>query len=370
LTTLHSFHFTDGSFPLAGLIQGTDGNSYGTTEFGGAKSCVDESGTDLGCGTIFKITPSGTLTTLRSFDGSDGSLPMGLVQGTDGNFYGTTNEGGADGACNDYFNGCGTVFKITPRGTFTTLHSFVYPIEGSLPIAGLIQGTDGNFYGTTPFAGANQDNCGGECGTVFKITPTGTLTVLYGFCPQTGCTDGFSPTPALVQANDGNFYGTTGGGGANQACNDGNGCGTVFKITPSGTLTTLYSFDNRDGRDPNALIQDTSGTLYGTTASRASTSGKYHRCSGVCGTVFSLSVDLGPFVEARPGSGKVGAAVKILGINLTGATSVNFNGTLAKFTVVSSSEITTTLPSGATTGEVKVVAPSGTLSGNVSFRVP
>jgi uncharacterized repeat protein (TIGR03803 family) len=159
-------------------------------------------------------------------------------------------------------------------------------------------------------------------------------------------------------------------GGANQSCNDGYGCGTVFKITPGGTLTTLHSFDNTDGRDPNGLIQDTSGILYGTTASGASTIGKYHRCSGICGTVFSLSVDLGPFVEAKPSSGKVGAAVKILGTNLNGATSVTFNETAAKFTVVSSSEITAAVPAGATTGEVQVVTPSGTLLSNVSFRVP
>jgi uncharacterized repeat protein (TIGR03803 family) len=195
--------------------------------------------------------------------------------------------------------------------------------------------------------------------------------VLYSFCPQSGCTDGDSPTAALVQATDGNFYGTTVVGGANQACNDGFGCGTVFQMTPSGTLTTLHSFDNTDGPFPEAaLIQDTSGTLYGTTAEGASKIGKYQQCSGICGTVFSLSVGLGPFVEAQPGSGKVGAAINILGTDLTGATSVTFNGTAAKFIVVSSSEITTTVPSGATIGEVEVVTPSGTLSSNVSFQVP
>jgi hypothetical protein len=141
-------------------------------------------------------------------------------------------------------------------------------------------------------------------------------------------------------------------------------------MTPSGTLATLHSFDNTDGRNPNALIQDTSGTLYGTTAAGASTIGKYHSCSGVCGTVFSLSVGLSPFVEAQPGSGMMGATVKILGTNLTGATSVTFNGTVAGFNVVSSSEITTTVPSGATTGEVKVVTPGGTLSSNASFQIP
>jgi uncharacterized repeat protein (TIGR03803 family) len=356
LTTLHSFDFTDGEAPLAALVQGTDGNLYGTTEYGGAISCVDESGINIGCGTIFKITPSGTLTTLHSFDKTDGSGPGGLVQGTDGNFYGTTIQGGANGACNDgtVGSGCGTVFKITPGGTLTTLSNFSnYPTDGISPLAGLIQATDGNFYGTNSSGGVNFD------GTVFKITPSGTLTALHSF----DATDGDGPAAALVQATDGNFYGTTLGGGANSY-------GTVFQMTPSGTLTTLHSFDNSDGRNPNALIQDTSGTLYGTTARGASTIGKYHRCSGVCGTVFSVSVDLSPFVKAHPGSGKVGAAINILGTDLTGATSVTFNGTAAKFTVVSSSKITTTVPTGATTGEVQVVTPSGTLLSNVSFRVP
>jgi uncharacterized repeat protein (TIGR03803 family) len=356
LTTLHSFDKSDGGNPAAGLILGTDGNFYGTTLYGGAKSCVDGAGIDLGCGTIFKITPSGTLTTLHSFDNTDGSLPVGLVQGTDGNFYGTTNQGGANGACSDgsVGSGCGTVFKITPGGTLTTLSIFGnYPTDGINPIAGLLQATDGNFYGTNLSGGVNF------AGTVFKITPRGTFTTLHSF----DGTDGSSPAAALVQATDGNFYGTTLGGGAN-------GDGTVFKMTPSGTLTTLHSFDNTDGRNPTALIQDTSGTLYGTTPRGASVIGKYNSCTGICGTAFSVSVGLGPFVEAQPGSGTAGAAINILGTNLTGATSVTFNGTAARFTVVSSSEITTTVPSGATTGEVKVVTPSGTLSSNVSFIVP
>ena len=359
LTTLHSFDGTDGFSPIAGLIQGTDGNFYGTTQYGGANSCTDVGGAVYSCGTIFKITPSGSLTTLHNFDGTDGELPeAALVEGTDGNFYGTTYAGGADQACNDP-TGCGTVFKITPGGKFATLHSFVYPTDGILPRAGLVQGTDGNFYGTNSSGGVNEGICQFDCGTLFKISPGGTFTTLHSF----DGTDGDVPTAPLVQATDGNFYGTTLGGGAN-------GDGTVFRITPSGALTTLHSFDNTDGRLPNSLIQDTSGTLHGTTESGASGIGKYHRCTGICGTVFSVSVGLSPFVEAQPGSGKVGAAVKILGTDLTGATSVSFNDTAAKFTVVSSSDITTTVPTGATTGEVKVVTPSGTLSSDVLFMVP
>jgi len=158
-------------------------------------------------------TKAQTLTTLHSFDGTDGStVHAGLVQGTDGNLYGTTQGGGA--------NGAGTVFKLSPIGTLTTLHNFDFT-DGFGAYAGLLQATDGNFYGTMSFRGAN----GG--GTVFKITPTGTLTTLYSFCSQSGCTDGQHPFAALVQATDGNFYGTTLNGGEADCFE---GCGTVFKI--------------------------------------------------------------------------------------------------------------------------------------------
>ena len=216
--------------------------------------------------------------------------------------------------------------------------------DGAGPSGGLIQATDGNFYGTTYSGGANNGNCtSGTCGTVFKITPEGTLTTLHTF----DYTDGANPEAGLVQATDGNLYGSTNG--------------TVFKITTTGTLTTLHS-----GVSPNALVQDTNGTFYGTTINGGKSI--YHFCGGTCGTIFSLSVGLGPFVETEPASGSVGAAVNILGTNLTGATSVTFNGTAANFIVASSSEITTTVPAGATTGAVKVVTPSGTLSSNVSFQ--
>ena len=344
LTTLYSFDYTDGYEPYAGLIQATNGNFYGTTVYGGANNsslCLDG-----GCGTIFKITPGGTLTTLYNFcsqgDCTDGAAPYGgLVQATNGNFYGTTYLGGADGD--------GTVFEITPSGTLTTLHSFD-GADGDQTLAALVQATNGNLYGTTAAGGASG------YGTVFKITPSGTLTTLHSF----DGTDGQTPEAALVQATDGNFYGTTYyAGGAN-------GDGTVFKITPSGALTTLHSFDGTDGADPGAaLVQDTNGTFYGTTE----VGGTSSDCSGGCGTIFSLSVGLVPFVETNPTSGKVGAAVKILGTNLTGSTSVTFNGTASTFTVNSRSFITTTVPAGATTGTVKVVTPSGTLSSNVPFRV-
>ena len=156
--------------------------------------------------------------TLHRFDGTDGAFPYGLVQATDGNLYGTTNVGAAQ----DY----GTVFKMTPSGKLTTLHTFCSQsncTDGARPAAGLVQATDGNLYGTTYEGGAN------DYGTVFKMTPSGKLTTLHSFCSESNCTDGASPTAGLVQATDGNLYGTTDGGGAN-------GFGTVFKITPSGKL--------------------------------------------------------------------------------------------------------------------------------------
>ena len=394
LTTLHSFDITDGSWIIAGLVQGTNGDFYGTTFEGGASdNCFD------GCGTIFKITPSGTLTTLHSFNFyTDGASPeAGLVQGTNGDFYGATEEGGA--------NGYGTVFKITPSGTLTTLHSFDVT-DGANPLAGLVQATNGRFYGTTG-GGGTSTACFSGCGTVFKITPSGALTTLHSF----DNTDGANPYAALVQATNGDFYGTTYFGGTGTACFS--GCGTVFKITPSGALTTLHSFDNTDGANPYAaLVQATNGDFYGTTGEGGAngygtvfkitpsgtlttlhtfagyptdggtpvaglvqaTNGKFYGTTfqggaNGDGTVFSVSVGLGPFVETQPTSDKVGAVVKILGTDLIGTTSVTFNGTAATFAVVSSSEIKTAVPTGATTGTVKVTTPKGTLKSNVVFRV-
>ncbi len=339
LTTLHSFDVTDGYLPYTALVQASNGDLYGTTVQGGAN----------GAGTVFKITPSGTLTTLYSFCSqsgcTDGKSPFSaLVQATNGNLYGTTFVGGADGY--------GTVFKITPSGTLTTVHSFDYT-NGGNPEAGLVEASNGNFYGIT------SDGGGTDSGTVFKMTPSGTLTTLYSFCSQSNCADGYDVAAALVQATDGNLYGTTVLGGAN--CIPDGGCGTIFKITPGGALTTLHSFDVTDGGNPETgLTQDTDGKFYGTLQAGGANG---------AGTIYSLSVGLGAFVETQTSSGRVGAAVKILGSDLTGATSVTFNGTAATFTIVSKSEITTTVPTGATTGRVKVVTPGDTLTSNFNFRV-
>src|ERR1035438_8758338 len=248
LTTLYTFcsqsGCTDGANPYAELVQATNGDLYGTTQGGG---------TNLGYGTVFKITPGGTLTTLYSFcsqtNCTDGARPYaGLVQAANGDLYGTTNGGGT--------NGLGTVFKITPGGTLTTLYSFCSQsgcTDGAVPDAGLVQAANGNFYGTTYYGGTNKR------GTVFKITPGGTLTTLYSFCSQTNCTDGADPTAGLVQATNGDLYGTAQEGGAN-------GYGTVVKSTPTGTLTTLHRFNGTDGATPYAgLVQAADGDFYGTT---------------------------------------------------------------------------------------------------------
>ncbi len=266
LTTIYTFCVetfpcTDGAFP-SGLLQATNGNFYGTTLNGGTHTPCAPSA--VGCGTVFKITPAGTLTTLYSFCSqtgcTDGNFPSaGLMQGRDGSFYGTTYLGGVK--CSN-LGGCGTVFKITHGGELTTLYSFCAQndpncTDGANPNAPLLQATDGNFYGTTYAGGSNSH------GTIFRITPSGKLTSIYTFCATANCTDGDNPNAALLQATDGNFYGTTYFGGGN--CISVGGCGTVFEITPAGTLTTLHTFDSTDGANPGGLVQATNGTFYGTT---------------------------------------------------------------------------------------------------------
>jgi uncharacterized repeat protein (TIGR03803 family) len=339
LTDLYDFcaqpDCEDGAGPTAGVLLAADGNFYGTTQRGGGDSSF---------GTIFKITPAGILTTLYSFastGGANGFYPTGLTQATDGNFYGTTSGGAL---------GYGTVFKMTPAGTLALLYSFCGQAnctDGSYPNAALVQASDGNFYGTTSQGGTNN------YGTIFKITPAGMLTTLYSFCAQASCEDGAYPTAALIQA-DGNFYGTTSGQLATNL-------GTIFRFSQGSTLTTLHSFSGTDGELPYAgLLQATNGYLYGATADGGTSAD---------GTVFSLSIGLSPFIETLLTSGKAGTSVPILGNNLTGTTSVAFNGIAATFTVVSDTEITVTVPSGATTGFVTVTTPSSTLKSNKPFHV-
>jgi uncharacterized repeat protein (TIGR03803 family) len=259
LTTIYSFcpqnQCSDGALP-SGLIQATNGNFYGVATF-------------IGYGSIFEITPAGKLTTVYNFcsqpNCADGEYPWGSVlQGMDGNFYGTTHEGGA--------NGAGTVYKVTPSGTLTTLYNFCSQAnctDGKAPYAGVIQDAAGNLYGTTNDGGeyGNGPNCpeyiAGGCGVAYKLSPSGVLTTLYTFCSLANCADGNFPQGPLTLGSDGNLYGTTTEGGAAAQ-------GTAFSLTPNGTLTTLHSFCTEpnctDGFDPYNLIQATDGNFYGTTS--------------------------------------------------------------------------------------------------------
>jgi uncharacterized repeat protein (TIGR03803 family) len=287
------------------------------------------------------------LTTIYSFCPQigcpDGNGPQsGLIQASNGAFYGTTFRGGAYDE--------GTIFSITPAGKLTVLHSFQLT-DGAFPTTALMQATNGNFYGTTQRYAANNG------GTFFEMTPSGKLTTLYNFCAETNCRDGGSPWE-VIQATDGNFYGATNYGGAT-------GHGTLFEITPAGKLTTLYSFCPASpctGDTPDAgLLQATDGGFYGTTFIGGTRN---------AGTVFRLSTGLGPFVKTQPSSGKVGTRVAVLGTDLTGTTEITYNGKAANFTVVSAAEITTTVPLGATTGRLAVTTPgSGIIKSNLVFKV-
>lgn len=382
---------TDGSSPNGGLTQsnGVNGNFYGTQEATGIlfglvppPCCGQQPPANVFCisspapcleildtinnqpesapiavgdalywttvgygnrGTVYKATWDGGLSTVYEFPYcaqlpcAEGFAPWAGLVWSPWYFYGVTSEGGTYGN--------GTVFKLTASGELTTLHSFT-TAEGSGPTGRLVEGNRGNFYGTAPSGGAH----GG--GTVYRITPEGVLTVLYNFCAQPNCTDGQAPYQGLALGSDGNFYGTTFGGGIY-------GDGTIFRITPWGELTMLYNFSGPDGQGPQGLTQFTNGTFYGTTVA----GGEFND-----GTIFSLSVGLGPFVRTRQTAGAVGESVTILG-PVGGVTRVTFGGTPATFQAVSGTAITATVPAGASTGRVRVTTPGGTYSSIQVFRV-
>ncbi|MGH6847527.1 MAG: choice-of-anchor tandem repeat GloVer-containing protein [Methylocella sp.] len=261
---------SDGSGP-SGLIADSSGDLYGTTVSGGAST--------LSGGTVFKVSPDRAETVMHSFTGrpSDGSGPLaGLIADSSGNLYGTTDVGGASNE--------GTVFKLSQGGTETVLHTFTGGSDGAFPQAGLIADSSGNLYGTTQDGGALGQ------GTVFRLSPGGTETVLYSFCPSfPSCSDGAIPHAGLIADSKGNLYGTTFGGGAATGCGGFGGCGVVFKVSPGGTETVLYSFTGTDdGANPQAgLIADSSGNLYGTTEFGGGLSTQ--DCPFGCGVVFKLS---------------------------------------------------------------------------------
>ena len=258
---IHDFDPATGSNPGNGLILGNDGNFYGTTLAG------------PGGGTVYRMTPDGTVTFLHVFTDGTGPYPSPIIQAADGGFYGLTSRGGA------YDDG--SIFRVAPDGTATTLDSLQTLYELTTP-PGLVQGSDGNFYGTVPATAVYND----VSGEIFRMTPAGAITVLHTYGQE------MAYPSALIQATDGNFYGTSEGGGTISR-------GTVFRMTPDGTVTILHSFDFSGGFSPmNALVQGPDGNLYGTTANGGSSS-----VGG--GTVFKMALD-GTFTPLHAFSGTEG----------------------------------------------------------------
>lgn len=372
----------DGVTPGAGLTLGADGYFYGTTIFGGSS----------GNGVLFKLSPTGVYTVLHEFQGgTDGANPYSPpIQASDSNFYGTTLGTLAS-------NYASTIYRYEVNGTFTTISNLSFS-EGEALSAPLIQGTDGNLYGTAGTGGNAQLGCG----TIFKLSTSGQMLWTYAFPCGMG---GYGPVGPLVQASDGNFYGTAASGG------DSANCGAIFKLDQQGTVKTLYPFHYTDGCEPYAgLTQGTDGNLYGTTvlggkartgvlfqlslngafkvvynfgvtgnkpeaAPTQDTNGKFYGTTSVggrsgFGAVYTLDMGLGPFVTFVQPTAAVGGTAQILGQSLTGATSVTFNGIGAtSFKVVNDTYMTAVVPSGATTGPVTISTPGGTLTSNVNFRI-
>jgi uncharacterized repeat protein (TIGR03803 family) len=317
----------DGRYPTAPPIQGTDGNWYGTTR-----------GDSSNPGTVYKLTPAGKFTSLHQF--ANGDLPNApLVQAIDGNFYGTTAHGGT--------NIQGNVFRITSAGKLTVLYQFD-GTHGAAPYSPIIQGADGNFYGTAIESGSAFG------GVVYKLTSGGKITVLYNFIQGSGPS---VPYAGLVQATDGNFYGTTSQGGT---LND----GTIFRI--SGKVSTpsyLYNFDRITGLLPeDTLLQHTNGILYGDTLQGGDPTSS-------CGVFYSWNQGLKPFASLVFTSGKVSQTVQVLGQGFTGTSAVSFDGVAASFTVVEDTYLTAVVPAGGMTGSVVVTTPGGMLTSNKIFRV-
>ena len=373
LTTIYAFGPNEAN-PI-GLSLDTNGAFYGETQQGGTITGLC---TTPFCGTIFRMAPDGIPASIVSFNGTNGTDASNLISVSDGVLFGTSHAGGT--------NNYGTVFKITPGGTLTTLHDFAGP-DGATPCDGLVLSPSGLLYGTTIGGGDSND------GTVFSMTPAGKLTTLHSFDGSDG-----AGACGLLSAGDDTFYGfTTAGGTANGGTvfkitadgilttianfafseaptsltlgTDGNLYGTVtfgtnfygsiFELTPAGTLTVLYTFTGGPINFPGRLLQATDGNFYGTTGA----DGDYF------GVIFRLSVGLSAFVETLPTSGKIGDTVEILGTNLTRPASVTFNGTPATITAVRPSEIIAAVPAGATTGPVEVMMSGKTLLSNAPFRI-
>jgi uncharacterized repeat protein (TIGR03803 family) len=293
-SVLYSFKGgSDGASPYDPVIMDSQDNLYGTTGLGGNSACNAPSG----CGTVFKIAPDGTETMLYVFNGSEGAIPVApLIADAKGNLYGTTEYGGNPNCS----GGCGAVFEIMARGKYQTLYSFTGGADGAHPVSALLLDNKGNVTGTAPAGGIANGNCSGGCGTVFGLSPKGKFTTLYAF---QGGSDGAGPTALLIADAKGNFYSTTGAGGDADNCSG--GCGTVFRLTPKGKKTILYTFSGQaDGANPSAGVSfDSAGNLFGTTVA----AGYLGQCGTGCGTVFEIDSSGGEhtlytFQDAKDGA--------------------------------------------------------------------
>ncbi len=393
LSSLYSFcalpHCADGKDVTVSPILGSDGGLYGITSYGGTSDT----------GIIYRVSLDGEFTVLYTFCGNntcpDGTAVNWLTEGSDGNFYGATFDNGKRNA--------GELFRVSPSGEFKVLHTFcslANCADGGFADSPPIQGIDGNFYGVAGGGGSRQG------GVMYKLTPSGTYSVVRDFCNYSEAHCQGSAPLSIVQDASGNFFGVTsfaGGSGAGVLfeitasgqytalhsfdavsgyplagltlgsdgkvygkTNGGSGLngGTIFNVTSAGTYTTVYSFsdDCLIGCSPywGPLFQGTDGLFYGATTYGGSSND---------GTVFTLDNGLRPLVKTAPVAGPIGRRVLILGNGLTGATGVTFNGVAAEFTVESDTCIKATVPAGAITGIVTVVTSSGTLNSNPQFVV-
>jgi uncharacterized repeat protein (TIGR03803 family) len=323
----------DGGEPTVSPIWGPDGQFYGTTTNGGAFS--------INCGTVYRL--SSIYSVIYKFHKVDGCNPVGLVLGTDGSFYGTTRSGGTANA--------GVFFKITYRPGQSTLFSVLGEFTSTYgsPIGSLVEGSDGNYYGVT--AGVSNTS---SFGSIFQATAAGVITTLHIL---NGSSDGKYPGAALTFASDGNLYGTTQGGGSASG-------GTLFKITTTGAYSVLYNFPGQNyGFNPTTTMQDTSGLLYGDTLYGGAYSGSSYNCSynqnAGCGVFYSWNATLPAFVSSIQLMGPVGSTVEIVGQGFHADSDVLFNGVLTSSTTKSANYIVATVPDGATSGYITVYSGDG-----------
>jgi uncharacterized repeat protein (TIGR03803 family) len=311
LTTLVNFDYTNGQLPESPLIQGLDGNLYGTYLDGGP----------YGVGGVFRLTPQGVLTQASNFCGGGnscaGSREWGIMQTREGTFYGTSQEGGTR---------AGNMFTMTPQLGGADFAEFGDK-GGQDPLSAPILGTDGNFWGVS-ISGTknNYSNCAIGCGAIYKVTPEGAVTTEYAFCAQPNCADGWAPVGSLLQASDGNFYGTTYEGGSTTGCLASEGCGTIFKMTLQKVFTTLFTFSGTGSDGGNvwdvALIEGTDGALYGATSAGGLYGG---------GTVFKITTagvfttlyNFCALANCADGSEPQGGLIQASDGNFYGTTSVN-----------------------------------------------